>query len=78
VVLEREFGWLDDVVRAKKPKRLPVVFSVEEPRAVIDQMQEVRWLMAMQLYGGGLRQMECLRQRVKDLDFDRLQVIDRA
>ncbi len=73
-VLEQDFGWLENVVRAKKPKRLPVVFSPEEAMAVISQLQGVRWLMGLQLYGGGLRLMECLRLRVKDLDFDRLQV----
>ena len=73
-VLEQDFGWLEDVVRAKKPKRLPVVFSPEEAMAVIGQLQGVRWLMGLQLYGGGLRLMECLRLRVKDLDFERLQV----
>jgi len=73
-VLAREFGWLDDVVRAKKPKRLPVVFSPEEARAIIAELAGVRWLMRMQLYGGGLRLMECVRLRVKDVDFERLQV----
>jgi integron integrase len=73
-VLDKDFGWLDDVVRANKPKRLPVVFTPEEAGAIIGEMSGVRWLMAMQLYGGGLRHSECRRQRVKDLDFDRLQV----
>jgi integron integrase len=73
-VLEREFGWLDGVVRAKKPKRLPVVFTPEEALAIIEELRDVRWLMGMQLYGGGLRLNECLRLRVKDLDFERLQV----
>jgi len=73
-VLQRDFGWLDDVVRANKPKRLPVVFTPEEAMAIISELVGVRWLMAMQLYGGGLRLMECLRLRVKDLDFERLQV----
>src|SRR2546428_802908 len=54
VVLERDFGWLDDVVRAKKPKRLPVVFTVDEAKAVIEELQGMRWLMAMLLYGGRL------------------------
>jgi integrase len=72
--LQQDFGWLNDVVRAKKPKRLPVVFTPDEAMAVIEQLQGVRWLMALQLYGGGLRLMECLRLRVKDLDFERLQV----
>ena len=73
-MLERDFGWLDDVVRAKKPKRLPVVFTPEEALAIIAELARVRWLMGMQLYGDGLRLMECLRLRVKDLDFERLQV----
>ena len=73
-VLEREFGWLEDVVRAKKPKRLPVVYTPEEAMAVIEELQGVRWLMGTQIYGGGLRLNECLRLRVKDLDFERLQV----
>ena len=73
-VLEREFGWLDEVVRAKKPKRLPVVFTPDEAMAVIQELQGVRWLMGLQLYGGGLRLNECLRLRVKDLDFEHLQV----
>ncbi len=73
-VLQQDFGWLNDVVRAKKPKRLPVVFTPEEAMAVIEQLEGVRWLMALQLYGGGLRLMECLRLRVKDLDYESLQV----
>jgi len=77
-VLDCDFGWLDDVVRANKPKRLPVVFTPEEAMAVIGQLGGVRWLMGMQLYGGGLRLMECLRLRVKDVDFERLQVIVRG
>lgn len=73
-VLQREFGWLEGVVRAKKPKRLPVVFSPEEAMAVLGQLQGVRWLMGVLLYGAGLRLEECLRLRVKDLDFERRQV----
>ena len=70
-VLKREFGWLKDVVRANKPKRLPEVFSPEEAKLMIDELRGVRWMMGMLLYGGGLRVMECLRLRVKDLCFDR-------
>lgn len=76
-VLDQQFGWLDDVVRAKKGKRLPVVFSHDEAIAVIEHLQGRRWLMGMLIYGGGLRLMECLRLRVKDLDFDRLQIVVR-
>jgi site-specific recombinase XerD len=73
-VLKKDFGWLTDVVRANKPKRLPVVFTPEEALAIIRELTGIRWLMAMQVYGGGLRLNECLRLRVKDLDFERLQV----
>ena len=76
-VLQQELGWIDDVVRAKKPKRLPEVYTVEEARMLIDSLRSVRWLIGMQLYGGGLRLQECLRLRVKDLNFDRLQVMVR-
>ena len=76
-VLHKDFGCLDEVVRAKKPKRLPVVFTPEEATAILQQLRGVRWLMAVQLYGGGLRLEECLRMRVKDLDFQRLQVMVR-
>jgi len=76
-VLESDFGWLNDVVRAKKPKRLPVVFSPEEAMGIIGELNGVRWLMGMQLYGGGLRLNECLRQRVKDLNFEGLEVTAR-
>ncbi len=58
-------------------KHLPVVFTPEEAMGVIEELKGRRWLMAMQLYGGGLRLTECLQQRVKDLDFERLQVIVR-
>ena len=76
-VLKREFGWLKDVVRANKPKRLPEVFSPEEAKSMIDDLRGARWMMGMLLYGGGLRLMECLRLRVKDLSFERLQLIVR-
>lgn len=76
-VLEKDFGWLENVVRANKPKRLPTVFTPEEALAILGELTGVRWLMGIQLYGGGLRLMECLRLRVKDLDFERLQVVVR-
>jgi integron integrase len=76
-VLERDFGWLDDVVRAKKPKHLPEVFTPEEVAAIVEELRGVRRLMVMLLYGGGLRLQECLRRRVKDLDFEHLQLVIR-
>jgi integron integrase len=76
-VLQQDFGWLKDVVRARKGKRLPVVFSPQEAVAIIEQLKGRRWLMGVLIYGGGLRLNECLRLRVKDLDFERLQVVVR-
>jgi integron integrase len=68
-VLHQEIAWLDDVIRAKKPKKLPVVLTREEVKQVLQQLPASSWLMASLLYGAGLRLMECLRLRVKDVDF---------
>jgi integrase len=76
-VLHVELPWLDDLVRAKRPHRLPVVLSRDEVRAVIAQLEGAPRWMGMLLYGAGLRLMECCRLRVKDLDFDRNKLIVR-
>jgi integron integrase len=68
-VLRQEIGWIDDVVRAKKPKKLPVVLTQEEVKMVFNSLSRSAWLMATLLYGSGLRVMECIRLRVKDVDF---------
>lgn len=68
-VLGVELPWLDDVVRAKRPVHLPVVLSREEIRAVLQRLDGVPRLMAVLLYGAGLRLLECCRLRVKDVDF---------
>jgi integron integrase len=68
-VLDREIGDLGEVIRARKPKRLPVVMTHEEAKAVLGQLRGDKWLMASLLYGAGLRLMECLRLRIQDLDF---------
>ena len=73
-VLEREFGWLDDVVRAKRDRRVPVVFTHDEARAVLNRLSGVYWLIGRLLYGSGMRAMECLRLRVKDVDFEKRQI----
>ncbi len=73
-VLERDFGWLDDVVRAKRAKRIPAVFTHAESIAILDRLRGLSWLVCKLLYGSGLRGIEALRLRVKDLDFDRLQI----
>ena len=67
-VLKKDFGWVEGVVRAKKPARLPVVFTRQEARAVLARLDGIRWVMASLLYGFGLRLMECTRLRVKDVD----------
>ena len=68
-VLGVKLPWMDDMVRAKRPIRVPVVLTREEVAALLGQMQGAKWLMASLLYGAGLRLMECLRLRVKDIDF---------
>ena len=70
-VLGIELPWMDDIRRAKRPQRLPVVLTREEVQALLGQLDGVPWLMASLLYGSGLRLMECVRLRVKDIDFAR-------
>ncbi len=77
-VLGREFGDLGQVVRARKPKRLPVVMTRTEVRAVLAQLKGPLWLMASLLYGAGLRLSECLRLRVQDVDFERNEILVRS
>jgi len=73
-VLEQEFGWLDDVVRAKRPGHVPVVLTHAEAQTVLALLDGLNWLIGKILYGSGLRILECLRLRVKDLDFVRMQI----
>lgn len=73
-VLMQELPWMDDIRRAKRPERLPVVLSREEVAALLAEMTGVTWLMASLLYGAGLRLMECLRLRVQDVDFLRREI----
>jgi integron integrase len=67
-VLGRDLPWLDDVVRAKRVQRVPIVLTVDEVAALLDHLQGVHWLVASLLYGSGLRLMEAMRLRVQDLD----------
>lgn len=76
-VLDIELPWLSDVTRAKKPQRLPVVFTPEEVQQVLDHLEGSTALMARLLYGTGMRLMECVRLRVKDLDFKRCEIVVR-
>lgn len=78
VVLARPLEWVnEEIVRARRPERLPVVLGREEARAVLAQLDGTAWMAAALLYGSGLRLMECLRLRVKDADFARHQVLVR-
>lgn len=76
-VLKQELPWLEDVERAKRPTRVPTVFTREEASAVLLQLRHTTWLMASLLYGSGLRLRECLTLRVKDLDFQYRQIVVR-
>jgi integron integrase len=68
-VLQLNLPWLDGLVRAHRPKRLPTVLSREEVRAVLDRLHGTPQLIGLLLYGAGLRLLECCRLRVKDIDF---------
>ena len=68
-ILRVELPWLDDVVRAKRPQHLPTVLTRDEVRAVLERMDGVPRVMALLLYGAGLRLLECCRLRIKDVDF---------
>jgi integrase len=73
-VLEIELPWLDDVVRAKPQRRIPVVLSQREVNVILATLQGQHQLIGRLLYGSGLRLMECLRLRVLSLDLDRLSI----
>jgi site-specific recombinase XerD len=76
-VLRRDVGVVDHVPRAKAPVRVPVVLTREEVRCVLSRMPGVSRLVASLLYGAGLRLQECLELRVKDLDFERREIVVR-
>ncbi len=73
-VLVMDLPWMGEVVRAKRPQRIPTVLARSEVQAVLVQMDGRPWLMASLLYGTGMRLMECLRLRVKDVDFARNEI----
>jgi len=73
-VIGREIGDLGEVIRARKPKRLPVVMTREEVKKVLANMTGDKWLMASLMYGAGLRLMECLRLRIQDIEFARNEI----
>jgi integron integrase len=76
-VLKEEIGWIEKVERAKRPVHQPVVLTREEVRKVLARMHGMPRLMASLLYGSGLRLMECVRLRVKDVDFAYARIIVR-
>jgi integron integrase len=73
-VLERKLGWVEGVTRAKMPERLPVVLGRAEVQAVLSRLEGIPSLVCRLLYGSGLRLMEALELRVKDLDLDRCEI----
>jgi integron integrase len=76
-VLEIALPWLDNVTQAKAPKRLPVVLTVKEVQAVMAGMSGTHALIARLLYGSGMRLMEAVRLRVKDVEFSRREILIR-
>ena len=73
-VLCVELPWLNHVRRAKKPEKIPVVYTKDEIKTIMANLDGVHWLMAQLLYGAGLRLMESVRLRVKDVDFGYRQI----
>ena len=76
-VLKRNIDWINGIVWAKRPKRLPVVFSEAEIKKIILLLEGVHRLIANIMYGSGLRLSECVSLRIQDLDFDYRQIIVR-
>jgi len=76
-VLGRELAWLDGLQRPTRPPRLPVVLTRAEVERLLAQLVGTRWLIASLLYGAGLRVIECLRLRVKDVDLSYRQILVR-
>ena len=74
VVLKQKLPWVDQFERVQRPAKVPVVFTKEEARAVLTRLNGTARLMAYLLYGSGLRLMECVRLRIKDIDLGYLQI----
>jgi integron integrase len=73
-VLGQPLPWLDDLERARRPARVPAVLTKAEAQRLLSHMEGSHWLMASLLYGAGLRLRECLKLRVKDVDFEYRQI----
>lgn len=76
-MLGQALPWLDGIAHAKRPVRLPVVLGVREIARLLGELHGVPWLMCGPLYGAGLRQIECLSLRVKNVDFAYRQILVR-
>lgn len=76
-ILGLDLPWMEKLIRAKRTRRIPVVLSMEEVRRLLSAMDGQSWLMAAMLYGTGMRLMECVRLRIKDVDFDRNEIVVR-
>jgi len=76
-VLEIRLPWLADVVRAKRPQRLPVVLTRAEVQQVLTKLSGTEWLVVSLLYGSGMRLGECMQLRIKDLDLSRRELLIR-
>lgn len=77
VVVGQRLAWMNDIVRAQRPVRLPVVLSREEVASLLSHLSGPVWLMASLMYGAGLRLLECAELRVKDINFDRGELVVR-
>jgi len=73
-VLEKELPWMEGMARAKRPARVPVVLTQTEVRALLGHLDGTRWLATSLLYATGMRLLEGLRLRVKDVDFERREI----
>lgn len=76
-VLGVSLPWLDELVRAKRPRRLPVVLSRREVSEILHNLRGTTWLVASLLYGSGLRLLEGLRLRIKNVDLERRELVIR-
>ena len=76
-VLEIQLPWLENITQAKAPKRLPVVLTVSEVQSLLSHLSGTHLLIASLLYGGGMRLMEAVRLRVKDVEFSRHEIVVR-
>lgn len=76
-VLGRALPWMDEIQRARRPRRLPTVLTEDEVTTLLAQMEGCHGLMAALLYGTGMRLMECVRLRIKDVDFGRNEIVVR-